>query len=99
MTADNAALIGHWRKVSNDASTARYPDQLEYRADGTYRGRASIPGKFVVWDAGSFRVQAGALRMSTATDQVVSYRLSTSADGLCIIDEQGIEVRYVRQTQ
>ena len=90
-------LVGHWRKSSTDAATPRYPDQLEFRADGTYRGRASAPGTFVVWDVGTYRVSGETLRMSTATDAVVAYRLSRTADGLRIVDDRGVEISYARE--
>src|SRR5262245_45027771 len=91
------ALAGHWRKTTNDAAAQRYPDQLEFRADGTYRGRASAPGKFVVWDVGTYRVQGGTLRMSTASDAIVAYRLSVTADTLHIADDQGLAISYTRE--
>jgi hypothetical protein len=96
MTSD-PTLVGHWRKASSDAAAQRYPDHLEFRADGTYRGRASAPGTFVVWDVGSYRVQGETLRMSTATDAIVAYRLSAIADRLGIVDERGVEISYARE--
>jgi hypothetical protein len=65
-------------------------------ATGTYRGTRGEGQGFVQWDAGIYRVREGALQLSTATDELVTYDLQLAGDLLTVVDPVGCQVTYQR---
>jgi len=92
------ALQGRWRRVSTDECAGRYPVDLSIGPGSRYVGTRAADQGMVVWDAGTARMpDAGTLAMSTASDEVVSYRLAVEgADRFTVIDPDGCRVTYER---
>jgi hypothetical protein len=89
-------LVGSWAKATEDACADKYPQTLTF-STSTYRG-ARGPGQgFVQWDAGIYRIEGPTtLVVGTASDELVSYRLSLSEDRFEITDSGGCRVVYRR---
>lgn len=95
MPADAGPLLGRWRKTGREPCAATYPDRLEFRADGQYRGVQDVPGEYTVWDVGTFRVEgAGRVVLSTATDEHVAYQFRATADTLTFVDTSACTIVY-----
>jgi hypothetical protein len=92
------ALHGRWRRVSTDACAQRYPVDLTVGPGSRYAGTRADDQGMVVWDAGTARMPDEAtLTMSTASDEVVHYRLVVeSADRFTVTDPEGCAVTYER---
>jgi hypothetical protein len=90
-------LEGRWSKTAAQPCSETYPSQLEFLANGTYRGRKGS-GEFTVWDAGSWEiVDQSQIKISTANDAVIAYRYSLGAGTLTFIDDEGCEFSYRRE--
>jgi hypothetical protein len=89
-------LQGEWRKVTTDTETSQYPAKLVFEA-AWYRGTRAEGQGMIWWDAGIFRLlDEKTLMLSTATDEMVEYRISLGADRLEITDAANITVVYER---
>lgn len=87
-----------WRKEPGGPCVALYPAEIEFRG-ATYLGRKAPDQGFIVWDAGSYEVVGpDEVKISTATDAIVSYRAVFSGNALTLIDHEGCEVSYRRST-
>ncbi len=92
------SLVGEWAKSSGSPCADKYPDSLTF-AGGTYRGARGPTQGFVCWDAGSYRLEDGpTLMLTTATDELVRYRVELTADGLTVTDPDGCVFAYRRLT-
>jgi hypothetical protein len=90
------SLVGAWAKSSESPCADRYPDSLTF-AVGTYRGARGGTQGFVCWDAGSYRLEDGdTLVLTTATDELVRYRVVLTADELTVADPDGCVFAYRR---
>jgi hypothetical protein len=79
-------LVGRWQKVEG-SSESRYPDSVEFFADGTYR--ASSANRRSDWDEASFDVLSPShLRVETAADHKTRYAANLDADRLTLDDGQ-----------
>jgi hypothetical protein len=101
MSHDANRLTGWWRRTSPGGGD-KYPDHIEFRANGIYVGsRVGAGGVagFTHWDAGRWRAPtADAIRMTTATDAELSYPYRLDGDELFItVPDQPREIRYVRE--
>jgi len=86
-------LIGCWRKEQAPGDH-RYPDQVEFFRDGTYR--ASSEGRRSDWDEASFDiVDPSHLRVETAWDRKAPYTASLDGDHL-VLDDGHQRVTYTR---
>ena len=93
---DRDQLIGTWRRAPGAAATLPYPHELELRPRGIYEARRD-PGTFTIWDVGTYRIRDDeTIVISTATDAEVPYAFAFSGDELVIRDEEGNELRFVR---
>ena len=89
-------LTGEWCQLDDQPEcAAAYPRSLTF-GTGTYRGTRGEGQGFVRWDAGTYRVVAGGLRLSTATDELVTYGLEVSGDLLTVVDPAGCRLAYRR---
>jgi hypothetical protein len=87
-------LVGRWRKKEASSGASRYPDEVEFFRDGTYR--AASEGKRSDWDEAAFDVVGPEhLRVHTAWDRKVRYRASLDGD-LLTIDDGRERVVYAR---
>lgn len=89
-------LVGAWRRASDATCAAQYPIALRFEASGLYRGATEPPGQFSTWDVGTWRVDGGALAISTANDAVVRYPFTLAGDVLQITDPAGCRFDYRR---
>lgn len=93
-----AALVGSWVKMTRSECSAAYPDRLRFAENGLYEGEKDPPGTFTLWDVGTWElVGTEQIRISTANDAVISYRLTQSGDTLRFVDPDGCEFEYRRQ--
>lgn len=93
-------LSGHWHKVTGDRCAEPYPDELELRPGGTYRG-AKAPGSrsHPLWDVGTYAAEGeGTVRISTANDARIAYGVTLEGDTLTFTDPQGCRVQYRRRS-
>ena len=97
MPNEEIQLAGSWRKQGDPPCAEKYPAQLRVEPGGLYFGAADVPGTFIWWDGGTWRLIApGRLALSVANDAVIEYAFSLEGDRLAITDEAGCEVVYVR---
>ena len=90
-------LVGSWTKATKDACADKYPQTLTFSAGTTYRGARGPDQGMVLWDAGIYRLEGPTtLVVGTASDELVSYRLSLSEDRFEITDSDGCRVVYRR---
>jgi len=94
---DPPPFVGEWVKVAGDPGTEIYPDHLHFDV-GTYRGRRGDDQTGMLWwDAGIYRVEhEGRLILSTANDELVTYRVRLDRDTLHIVDPDGRSLAYRR---
>jgi hypothetical protein len=97
MSQPTNSLIGHWQKVTNSACSSTYPDHIEFRDRGLYFGRKIEPGSFTLWDVGTYEpVSRSEIKLSTANDAVVSYRVEITNDTMTFVDPEGCRFQYRR---
>jgi hypothetical protein len=97
MPLDDATLRGAWEKITFSPCSEPYPDRLEFRDHGRYVGQKDMPGIFTTWDVGSFeRVSDKQVKISTASDSIVSYEFSAAGDIITFVDPQKCEIKYRR---
>jgi hypothetical protein len=90
-------LTGKWKKVSTEQCGEGYPDEIEFSEGPRYLGKKGPGQGFIWWDAGTYEVTGqNMVKISTATDEQVSYRFTTSGDVLTFVDNNGCEFRYRR---
>ncbi len=66
-------LVGRWDKVDDGASTAPFPQEIEFFPDRTYRATGDGVRR-PVWDEASFDVlRDGSVRIRTADDRRSTY--------------------------
>ena len=95
-THDPARLVGTWTKTTTAACADVYPATVAF-APGTYRGTRGPAQGMVWWDAGIYRLDdAHTLVVGTATDELVSYRITVDADRFEVVDSSGCHVTYQR---
>jgi hypothetical protein len=88
--------MGRWRKVSTESCAALYPAEIEFLA-ATHRGKKGSQQRFIVWDAGVYRVTGeGRVQIQTASDELVEYEFTVTADSVAFVDPQGCEARFER---
>jgi hypothetical protein len=76
--------------------TSQYPAKLVFES-ARYRGTRAEGQGMIWWDAGTFRlVNDETLVLSTATDELVEYRISLGGDRLEVTDPAGVTVIYER---
>lgn len=92
-----ADLPGNWRKQEQTTGTEQYAATLRFEKNGLYVGTAEPAGAFTWWDQGTWEIRGPTtLALSTANDEVVSYRFELVGDELRITDADGRSVRYRR---
>lgn len=95
-THDAARLVGAWTKTTDAACADQYPATVAFAA-GTYRGSRGPAQGMVTWDAGIYRLDdAQTLVVGTATDELVSYRITVDGDRFAFVDSSGCRVTYQR---
>lgn len=93
---DAESVSGRWAKLGGGGCAERYPDVVEFLG-GTYLGTKGPGQGFVLWDAGIYRRLApDRIRIQIATDELVTYPCSVSADLLTVLDEHGCRLEYRR---
>jgi hypothetical protein len=97
MAANEKALIGSWEKITSSPCSETYPDRLEFRDGGRYRGQKEPVGTYAVWDVGGFEIiDEKQVKISTASDSIISYEFSLSGDSVTFVDPQRCEIKYRR---
>ena len=91
-----AAFAGRWRRAEHDQADQRYPNEVEFRAEGVYL--TPPDPHFREWQAGDYEVaEPGRLTMQTSNDAMVGYDFEFGPDGeLVIHDAEGGEIVYLR---
>ena len=90
-------LVGRWRKVDEDESTASFPREVEFFPDGTYKG-TSHADRRPDWDEAAYDVvEAGDVRMETANDRKVTYATELDRDELTFVaSDRRVKYRRIR---
>lgn len=98
MPTIKSELLGSWKKATQSPCSEKYPQQLEFRENGIYSGRAAARGDHTLWDVGNFELlDPGTLKLSVANDAELQYRISIEADRLNFVDGDGCEFSYRRE--
>ena len=93
---DAESVVGQWAKVRTSGCEQQYPDVIEF-FEGTYLGKKGPGQGFLVWDAGIYkRLAPDRIRIQIATDELVAYQCSVSADLLTVLDPDGCCLEYRR---
>lgn len=89
-------LVGRWRNAGDTKPDDRYPAEITF-AGATYRGSRAPDQGFIWWDAGTYELRDGTtLVISTATDELVTYRVNLRGKRLVVTDAAGGSVTYER---
>jgi hypothetical protein len=89
-------LSGTWRKSTTSACAKKYPETIRFDVS-TYLGTRGEGQGVVWWDAGIYRLEdEGTLVLSTATDELVTYRVKLIGDNLDVVDPDGCSFSYRR---
>ncbi|MEO6525259.1 MAG: hypothetical protein ABIP93_01410 [Gemmatimonadaceae bacterium] len=89
-------LRGRWHRVAGGECASAYPARLELQ-DARYAGTKDATQGFIIWDAGSYRVESdGVVMIQTATDSQERYRFRLEGDQLSFVDDGGCEFAYER---
>lgn len=92
-------IVGHWGRAQTEPCAESYPDELEFRTEGIYLGRAGPGQGFVHWGGGDYEVVAtDRIKLQDQTDMMVEYRLAADADRLRFTAPDGCEIAYRRST-
>jgi hypothetical protein len=104
---DNQRLNGRWRRVSErgpvaDPETVPFghdasllPGEIEF--DGArYRASRAEGQPFIVWDVGTFELDADQLRITLANDAWATYDVELGDDTLVVADALGNRTVYQR---
>lgn len=95
MSLETAHLIGNWQKTDGPDCSRIYPDRIRFEDSGLYFAEQDKPGVFTLWDVGTFEVSGpDRIRLSTATDAVLTYSIHMRADEIRIRDPDGCEFGY-----
>jgi hypothetical protein len=90
------SMVGTWTKATAAACADKYPATIIF-STGTYRGMRGPGQGMVWWDAGIYRLEdSNTLVVGTATDELVTYRISLRADRFEFTDSEGCLVTYRR---
>lgn len=93
---DAESVVGRWAKIRATGCDQPYPDVIEF-FEGTYLGSKGPGQGFLVWDAGIYkRLTPDRIRIQIATDELVTYQCSVSADLLTVVDPDGCCLEYRR---
>ena len=93
---DAESVVGRWAKARQDGCQQQYPDVIEF-FEGTYLGTKGPGQGFLVWDAGIYkRLTPDRIRIQIATDELVTYQCSVTADLLTVLDPDGCCLEYRR---
>lgn len=96
-TALTPTLVGTWRKITTSACANKYPDRISFAVE-TYLGNRGSGQAFVWWDAGIYRLEdESTLVLGTATDELVTYKISLSTDKFDVTDPEGCRFSYQRE--
>jgi len=88
-------IVGKWEKATNTECSDRYPERIEFKANGIYYGKTSSNSEFhPIWDVGSFHWKGEFLSMSTSNDAVIDYKVLLKDDILSFQDMDGCRVEY-----
>lgn len=95
MPGKKPTLAGKWEKLSTEPCSRKYPARIEFQDRRLYAGTADTPGEFTWWDAGTWELSGeGQVKLSTATDAVIAYKYSISANVVTFTDPDGCEFKY-----
>ena len=87
---------GRWRKDSQEPCSAQYPAEIAFE-EATYLGAKGPGQRFIVWDAGIYRVEGeNRVLISIATDELVPYRYEAERDRVTFTDRDGCQFSYLR---
>lgn len=97
MPVDDKTLRGEWDKITSSPCSEPYPDRLVFKEHGRYVGQKDAPGVFTTWDVGGFELIGDKrIKISTASDAVVTYEFSATGDVVTFVDPQKCEIKYRR---
>ena len=97
MPSKNQQFQGTWIKTSVSPGNDIYPDRIVFKKNGLYFGNKERPDTFTCWDVGTYEVVSeNQVRLSTATDALITYQFTMSGDNLRFVDPQGRELDYRR---
>ncbi|HSF49986.1 MAG TPA: hypothetical protein VLA74_04420 [Nitrososphaeraceae archaeon] len=93
-------IIGKWTKITNSECSNLYPDNLEFKERGIYRGFKGLDKKeFTIWDAGSYEIiDNNQMKISTANDAEILYNFSIHDNTLEFLDENRCKFRYQKES-
>ena len=96
--AEPSALVGRWRRLTDEPCAEAYPERIEFREDGVYLAD-SEDQRFREWQAGDYELEAGSVRMQMSTDAMQPFDISFPDDEqLVFLDAGGCRIEYRRES-
>jgi hypothetical protein len=90
-------IAGKWKKSSAEQCADKYPDEIEFQERPRFLAKKGPNQRFIWWDAGSYEiVGSNQVKMSTATDEQVTYDIKLEGDLLKFTDKDGCTFTYRR---
>ena len=87
-------IIGRWQKTNNSDCDQTFPDELEFLEGGIY----NVPLRddvFYVWQGGDYEwISENEIRIMTANDAMLSYRVSMEDGSLTFDDNADCTTTY-----
>jgi len=91
-------LTGKWIKITRSECSEIYPDNLEFKKDGTYLGIRK-KSAFSWWDIGEYKIVEGnTLKISTANDSIQEYKFRIKENKIAFSDKNLCKFSYIRST-
>ena len=96
ISTEHNFIIGKWSKISQSECSSIYPDELEFKNNGIYRGFKGInKNEFTLWDAGSYEIFSNEqIKISTANDAEIVYIFSFKDNNLNFLDKDKCKFQY-----
>jgi hypothetical protein len=90
-------IAGTWKKASAEQCAEKYPDEIEFEERPRFLGRKGPNQRFIWWDVGGYEIIGNdRVKISTATDEQVIYKVKLEGDRLEFTDDEGCTFAYLR---
>ena len=90
-------IAGTWKKVTEESCAENYPDVIEFQERPRFLAKKGPSQRFIWWDAGSYEIIADdQVKMSTASDELVTYKTNLEGNVLTFTDQHGCTFSYQR---
>jgi hypothetical protein len=90
-------IAGTWKKASAEQCAEKYPDEIEFEERPRFLARKGPNQRFIWWDVGGYEIIGNdRVKISTATDEQVTYTVKLEGHRLEFTDDEGCTFAYLR---